>query len=272
MNLITLSVDDVLTIHGALVRDFDRSGDPISPPGVRSRPLLESAVGRQWTGSGNTLKYVDPVLNAATLLYGICCDHPFYNGNKRTALVSMLAHLDKNKLSLFDTKQSDLYSMILSVAEHSIAGRPDPRKKGSPRRRISADEEVQAIGEWIKKRAKRVTRGERQITYRHLERLLQRRGYYLRNPKGNSIEIGKWEEKKIGFLSRKTTAVWKRIGAVGYPGDGIFVSTNAIKDIRRICKLTEEEGVDSTAFYDEEAIIDSWLNRYRQILRRLART
>jgi len=76
------------------VADFAGTGDPIAPPGVRSMTLLESAVSRQHTALGGRLKYADPVSSAATLLYGICSDHPFHNGNKRTALVAMLVHLD----------------------------------------------------------------------------------------------------------------------------------------------------------------------------------
>ena len=103
MDLRTLSAEDVLQIHEILVADFQESGDPISPPGVRSVSLLQSAVGRQTTGIGSVLKYPDPIFNAATLLYGLCNDHPFHNGNKRTALVAALVHLDRNKFTLYDT-------------------------------------------------------------------------------------------------------------------------------------------------------------------------
>ncbi|HEX6456274.1 MAG TPA: Fic family protein [Solirubrobacterales bacterium] len=96
----TLSVDDVMFIHDRLCADFARSEDPINPPGVRSMSLLESAVSRQHSGYGDLMKYHDAVLNAATLLYGICNDHPFHNGNKRTALVAALAHFDRNHLML----------------------------------------------------------------------------------------------------------------------------------------------------------------------------
>jgi len=65
--------------------------------------LLASAVARQESGYGNTLKYHEPIINAATLLYGICNDHPFHNGNKRTALVCALAHLDRNRQILKTT-------------------------------------------------------------------------------------------------------------------------------------------------------------------------
>jgi death-on-curing protein len=45
-----------------------------------------------------------------------------------------------------------------------------------------------------------------------------------------------------------------------------------IKALRRLCGLTEADGVDSSAFYDDEAIVDSFVNRYRTVLRRLAKT
>jgi death-on-curing protein len=138
MELATLSVEEVLRIHEILVADFAASGDPISPPGVRSQALLESAVGRQFTGSRNALKYPRPIENAATLLFGLVNDHPFHNGNKRTGLVAMLVHLDKNRLALFDTRQDALYGMVLRVAEqhdraeirHSPTGTPQSADLG----------------------------------------------------------------------------------------------------------------------------------------------
>src|SRR5262250_3424596 len=116
----TLASHDVLRIHERLVLDFSGTADPIEPPGVRSEALLESAVGRQHAGLGSQLKYPAVGENAATLLYGICMDHPFHNGNKRTALVSMLAHLDRNHRTLFGVSQDDLFNLMIAVASHSI--------------------------------------------------------------------------------------------------------------------------------------------------------
>jgi death-on-curing protein len=124
----SLNKSDVMRIHIRLVEDFAQSGDPISPPGVQSEALLESAIGRQHVSLGNVLKYSTIHENAATLLYGLCCDHPFYNGNKRTALVAMLAHLDKNKRSLFGVPQKELFDMIIAVANRSFGVRVDPRR------------------------------------------------------------------------------------------------------------------------------------------------
>lgn len=271
MELKTLTTDEILRIHEILVEDFIKSNDPISPSGLRSEELLESAVSRQWTSLGDVMKYPTPVENASTLLYGLCGDHPFFNGNKRTALVSMLAHLDKNKLSLYGTNQDDLYRFMISVASHSLGMKID-RRRQKPMRKRSSDEEVQAICSWLKKRVKKVVRGERSISYREIKSILQRFDYDLHNPKNNTIDIVRNEERKKGFIRKKKIEYKKRIGNVPYPGEHKTISIKYIKYIRNICLLREEDGIDSNAFYDDTVILHSFVNKYRKILRNLAKT
>lgn len=270
MELRTLSVEDVLQIHEILVADFAASNDPISPPGLRSMGLLQSAVGRQTTGIGDTLKYPDPVDNAATLLYGLCNDHPFHNGNKRTALVATLVHLDKNKLTVFHTSQRELYDLMLKVASHTLLGSIDKRAK-NPKVQASADEEVQKIARWLRERTDRVRRGERQITYREMRRILERFGYKLERPNNNMIEVVRYTEEEKGILRRRVERVRKHVGTIGWPGESREMAISDIKKVRQMCRLCEEDGVDSDAFYNETAVIDSFVNRYRSLLRRLAK-
>lgn len=270
MELRTISAEEVLQIHETLVADFSRSLDPISPPGLRSVDLLQSAVGRQFTGLGGVLKYPDPIDNAATVLYGLCNDHPFHNGNKRTALVATLAHLEKNKLALFNTKQNELFDLMLKVASHTLFGKPSKRAK-RPKRTPAADLEVQKIAHWLRQRADRVMRGERQITYREMRHILERFGYYFERPKNNSIDIVKYVNEKRGWLNRKVVRVRKHIGTAPWPGELREMGIKDIKHIRQLCRLREEDGIDSDAFYDEQAIIDTFVNRYRTLLRRLAK-
>ena len=266
-----LTKADVLLIHNKLVEDFALSSDPIWPPGVKSDALLESAIGRQYTGLGDRLKYPSIHENAATLLYGICCDHPFHNGNKRTALVSMLAHLDRNYTTLFDVTEREIFNMIISVADHTVGLRVDPRSKRPRPIRRNPDEEVAAIAEWIYRHLGRVERGERQVTYRELRRILGRFGYSLHNPKKNSVDVVKKEVRNKGLLRKEQVVELKRIGNIPFPGDTQFVRIGLLKHVRRMCNLTEAAGVDSQAFYDAESIVDAFINKYRTMLRRLGR-
>jgi death-on-curing family protein len=266
MNLQTLTVQDVITIHERVVEDFAGSKDPITPAGVRSMALLESAVGRQHTGLGETLKYPRAIDNAATLTYGVCCDHAFHNGNKRTALVAMLVHLDRNKLSLFDVGQKELFDMIIAVANHSF----EHKRRRKSNEKVGPDDEVRAIAQWISDSADKVVRGEKPITYRQLRRILEGFDYGFGDTNGNYIEIVRHETLTKGLFRRERVRVIKHITSIGYPGETKEVAMRAIKDVRRICKLREEDGIDSSSFYDQTVVMDAFINRYRKILTRLA--
>jgi len=276
VSVATLNAEEVLRIHHVLCLDFSADADPIGYGGLKSQALLESAVGRQHSGFGPFRKYGDPVSNAATLAFGICCDHAFHNGNKRTALVSMLAHLDKNRLTLKGTvKQDELYDMMLRLASREFSTTRVPRR--SRRRmqtvRYGADHQVAELTAWLNARVERVTRGERPITYRHLRPLLKRHGYVLGQVRGgNLIEVCREETVRRGLVRRERLVVEKPIGRIGYRNDGEEVSRKTMKQLRTMCHLTEADGVDTASFYDGADVIDTFVNRYRTVLRRLART
>jgi death on curing protein len=66
--------------------------------GIRDETLLESAVAApQATMMGQPL-ISDPIEIAAAYLFYICRNHPFLDGNKRTALAACLVFLDANEL------------------------------------------------------------------------------------------------------------------------------------------------------------------------------
>jgi death-on-curing protein len=66
--------------------------------GRREEALLESAVAApQATMMGRAL-FTDPVEIAAAYLFYLCRNHPFVDGNKRTALAACLVFLSENEL------------------------------------------------------------------------------------------------------------------------------------------------------------------------------
>ncbi|POR49413.1 death-on-curing protein [Paraburkholderia eburnea] len=263
----TVTSEEVLSIHDILAIDMADSGDAISPAGVKNEVLLHSAVGRQTTGFGDRFKYDTVESNAATLCYGICCNHPFHNGNKRTALVSMLSHLDKNDRT-FDSSvtQDDLYELMTKVAGHGFV---DPKRK----ERDQSDAEVDEIASWLRKRTRRVERNERLVTYRELGSILGRYGYYLENLAGNKIDVVKYETITEGWLLfKRERSVKRRIKRIPWPRDGATVPKQILRDLRRECDLTEEHGVDSTNFYASQRPVDYFLKHYSSVLRRLAKT
>ena len=226
--------------------------------------LLESAVHKQLTGSRQYLKYDTPYSNAASLIYGICNNHPFYNGNKRTALVAGFMHLDANGLVIHDATKEELYRLMLRIAAHQIVRlRKGQVRKG---RRVSSDAEIQAIANWIEGHSRKIKKGEKNITYAELYRILERFGFKLGHKKHNKMEVLKQTKTLFGKL--KWTCVYK----VPCPGDSRIVTVNEIKNVREALGLTEENGVDSESFYDTQMVIDSYIRRHRNVLRKLAKT
>lgn len=260
----TLDSADLLSIHEVLVRDFADSADAVSPPGVKSLHLLESALSRQHTGFGDKLKYSTPELSAATLCYGICCDHPFHNGNKRTALVATLCHLDKNgKTFLPDLTQDEMYDLMVRVAGHDLGAKSKNRDK--------SDEEVEILGRWLRSNTRRVERGERLISYRELRNVLQRHGFVLENLAANSIDVVKYVERSE-WLGLRKTRERQRVMRMPWPKEGATVSKGVMRDVRRACNLAEDDGVDSAAFYSAKRQADYFVAKYKATLRRLAKT
>ncbi len=66
--------------------------------GLREEALLESAVAAPQATWGGDPIMTDPVEIAAAYLFYICRNHPFVDGNKRTALATCLVFLAANEL------------------------------------------------------------------------------------------------------------------------------------------------------------------------------
>ena len=84
-----LTVIEVLTLHALVIDEFGGTD------GIRDFGALEAAVFRPQTGY-----YEDPVAEAAALFESIVQNHPFLDGNTRTALAAADVHLRLNGLEL----------------------------------------------------------------------------------------------------------------------------------------------------------------------------
>jgi death on curing protein len=85
--------------------------------GVRDPGLLESALARPINKFGYGKS--DLAVLAAAYGFGIARNHPFVDGNKRTALASMIVFLGLNRLDL-DAPQEEATAIVLSLAAEEI--------------------------------------------------------------------------------------------------------------------------------------------------------
>lgn len=106
-----LTVDLVLAIHDEQLREFG------GPPGVRDSGALESALGRPrnyWAYEGGDLARL-----AAAYAFGISRNHPFVDGNKRTALLAIVTFLGLNDVE-FAADEAEAVVMIRDLAAGEI--------------------------------------------------------------------------------------------------------------------------------------------------------
>ncbi|HEY5779838.1 MAG TPA: type II toxin-antitoxin system death-on-curing family toxin [Terrimicrobiaceae bacterium] len=89
--------------------------------GVRDETLLESAVAApQATMIGEAL-FTDPLEIASAYLFYLCRNHPFVDGNKRTALATCLVFLSENGLLAHERLESDAWeALTIDVAASQI--------------------------------------------------------------------------------------------------------------------------------------------------------
>ena len=106
---IQLTVEDIYELHRELEDAFVLSS------GVRDKNLLASAVNAPFqTFMGSDL-YPFLYDKAAQLCYGIANNHPFTDGNKRTALHSMYVYLIINGIDI-TASQQEVENLIINVA------------------------------------------------------------------------------------------------------------------------------------------------------------
>jgi death-on-curing protein len=90
--------------------------------GVRDEGLLESALARpqQLHAYGNPAPALSDL--AAALAYGLARNHPFLDGNKRTAAVACETFLELNGATL-EASDLELYPLYMALAEGKLEER-----------------------------------------------------------------------------------------------------------------------------------------------------
>ena len=104
-----MSLREVEQIHSLLIEKFGGTKC------IRDRGLLESSLNRPFqTFDGNDL-YPGPIDKAAAIFESIISNHPFLDGNKRTAYVLMRLILKTYNLDIY-IGQNEKYEFVIGAA------------------------------------------------------------------------------------------------------------------------------------------------------------
>lgn len=88
--------------------------------GIRDEKLLESAMAQPEASLGGEYLHKDLFYMAAAYGYHICQNHPFYDGNKRTALIAMYTFLYVNGYQIVADKKS-LFAVMMDLANGKVS-------------------------------------------------------------------------------------------------------------------------------------------------------
>lgn len=88
--------------------------------GIRDEELLESALAQPEASFGGEYVHKDLFHMAAAYGFHLCQNHPFYDGNKRTALIAMYTFLYVNGYQLVADKKG-LYAIIMGLDQGEVS-------------------------------------------------------------------------------------------------------------------------------------------------------
>jgi death-on-curing family protein len=255
-----ISVEQVLEIYRQLSIDYEGSADPVATSGVMDIRLISSAVENPKVAYE---KYHTTHLAIATTVFSLIRNHPFPNGNKRTALISMLVMLDENGLTLSShVTEQQLFRFVYEIAASQLL----EHSRGSYSNLW--EHEVLAITNWILRNTS--TKAEprvRPLTWRSLRQKFEELGCEITdNGKGEYVIQRSLQNQ--GFFSRNTLRKYKLKAA----SDGTEIDKGVIQTIRKNLELDDEHGVTNSRFYSKSPELPSeFIQRYSKLIKRLSK-
>ncbi len=261
----TVGIFDVLRAHYLIIDFFSSEyGEGVGGVGPKDLNLLHSTLSRQNCGYEKMVKWNEDFQICATLFWGLIKNHAFHDANKRTAFLTLLYHL--LKIKRFPTaKHKEYERLAIRIAKNELNAYPSFEKF-----KKVVDGEVLFVADFLRKNTRKIERTEYVITYRQLDAILNKYSYGLENPDKNQITIIRIQEERVGIFSKKTMKLEKRIGAIGFPGWNRQVNIETVKNVRKLCHLTAEDGVDSEAFFHDQDSLPSLIAQFQKPLERLA--
>ena len=110
-----LTVEEVIAINTGIVNSTGGS------VGLRDAGALSMCVAKPFQSFGGKETYADVFTKAAAVLESIARNHPFIDGNKRTAFLTAVRLVERNGyLTHFDNKEAEEQMVRIVVEKYSI--------------------------------------------------------------------------------------------------------------------------------------------------------
>ena len=103
--ILYLGVDAIVELHDLAIKQYGGG------TGIRDITLIEAAVGRYQSGY-----YADIIEEAAALMESLLQNHPFVDGNKRTAFLAVGLFLRQNGYEII-AESMEIYDALIGLFE-----------------------------------------------------------------------------------------------------------------------------------------------------------
>lgn len=118
--IVALQTPDFLTLPEVLALHDDQISCFGGTSGIRDVGLLESALAQPQATFGGELLHTTIYEQAAAYLFHLAMNHPFLDGNKRTAFAVMDAFLRLNGYQL-NLSDDQTYQLVLDVVQKTVS-------------------------------------------------------------------------------------------------------------------------------------------------------
>lgn len=263
-----LSYEDVLDAHFCIVDFFTREGYGIGGIGVKEVGTFVSTVERQYTGFGQSDLYKNEYEKIASLMYGIIKNHPFYDGNKRTAFLCALLQLYRMG-RVITVSEKEFEDLMVEIADDTIARKAalkELKKKKTP------NAEVVFLGRYLEKNSRKKARLTKTIKFRELRQIVEANGFTFSSANKGTIDLIKISERRIErfWLKDRVERNETVHRTIAYHGEGVDVPDNTVKLVRQSCGLTDQDGFDGEVLLRDAQPTFQLINSYRTALQNLA--
>lgn len=109
MKINFLNLDELIAIHTHQIHAYG------GLHGIRDLKLLESAIGYPQAMFAQEYLHHNIYRMAAAYMYAITKNHPFLDGNKRTAMAAAILFLESNDISI-NTTIDELFDLAIATA------------------------------------------------------------------------------------------------------------------------------------------------------------
>ncbi|MCL6286183.1 type II toxin-antitoxin system death-on-curing family toxin [Ruegeria sp. 2012CJ41-6] len=263
-----MSYEDVLDVHFSIVDFFRRQGYGLGGIGIKDLNTFISTVERQFAGFGGHDLYGTDYEKIATLVFGIIKNHPFYDGNKRSAFLCALLQLHKMG-KVITVSEKEFEDLMVEIANDSIS------RKSALQKILKKGEthpEIRYLGRYLEKNSRKVARLNKTIKFRQLKNIVESNGFQFKNCHKGTIDLVQIETRTIHrfWFSDKVERKETVLATIAYHGDGVDVPDNTLKLVRQKCGLSDQDGFDGEVLLRDAQPTFQLINSYRTALQNLA--